>query len=55
LISTARDAAVRARLAGVERLGQEPPAPELPPDVVAKTREKYIAAYRQLTEQEPEL
>jgi len=32
-----------------------PPAPELPPDVVAKTREKYIAAYRQLTGREPEL
>ena len=32
-----------------------PPAPELPPDVVAKTREKYIAAYRQLTGSEPAL
>jgi phosphoribosylaminoimidazole-succinocarboxamide synthase len=32
-----------------------PPAPELPADVVAKTREKYIAAYRQLTGSEPEL
>jgi len=32
-----------------------PPAPELPPDVVAKTREKYIAAYRQLTGSEPQL
>jgi phosphoribosylaminoimidazole-succinocarboxamide synthase len=32
-----------------------PPAPELPPDVVAKTREKYIAAYRQLTGCEPQL
>ena len=32
-----------------------PPAPELPPDVVAKTREKYIAAYRQLTGAEPVL
>jgi phosphoribosylaminoimidazole-succinocarboxamide synthase len=30
------------------------PPPELPPDVVAKTREKYIAAYRQLTGKEPE-
>ncbi len=28
---------------------KNPPAPELPPEVVAKTREKYIAAYRQLT------
>ena len=32
-----------------------PPAPELPPDVVSKTREKYIAAYRQLTGRSPEL
>jgi phosphoribosylaminoimidazole-succinocarboxamide synthase len=32
-----------------------PPAPELPSDVVAKTREKYIAAYRQLTGSEPRL
>ena len=34
---------------------KNPPAPELPPDIVAKTREKYIAAYRQLTRREPEL
>jgi phosphoribosylaminoimidazole-succinocarboxamide synthase len=34
---------------------KNPPAPELPPEVVAKTREKYIAAYRQLTGSEPEL
>ncbi len=32
-----------------------PPAPELPPDVVAKTREKYLAAYRQLTGSDPQL
>ena len=32
-----------------------PPAPELPADVVSKTREKYIAAYRQLTGSEPTL
>ena len=32
---------------------KKPPAPELPPEVVAKTREKYIAAYRQLTGSEP--
>jgi phosphoribosylaminoimidazole-succinocarboxamide synthase len=31
-----------------------PPAPELPPEIVAKTREKYIAAYRQLTGSNPE-
>jgi phosphoribosylaminoimidazole-succinocarboxamide synthase len=29
--------------------GKTPPAPELPADVVAKTREKYLEAYRQLT------
>ena len=34
---------------------KNPPAPELPPDVVTKTREKYIAAYRQLTGQDPVL
>ena len=28
---------------------KNPPAPELPDDVVAKTREKYLEAYRQLT------
>ena len=28
---------------------KNPPAPELPPDVVMKTREKYLEAYRQLT------
>ena len=32
-----------------------PPAPELPADVVEKTRAKYIEAFRQLTGQEPEL
>jgi phosphoribosylaminoimidazole-succinocarboxamide synthase len=34
---------------------KNPPAPELPPEVVAKTREKYIEAYRALTGAEPEL
>jgi phosphoribosylaminoimidazole-succinocarboxamide synthase len=28
---------------------KQPPAPELPADVVAKTAEKYIEAYEQLT------
>ena len=28
---------------------QEPPAPELPPDVTARTTDRYIAAYRRLT------
>ena len=32
-----------------------PPAPELPGEVVAKTREKYIEAFRQLTGAEPQL
>ena len=34
---------------------KNPPAPELPPEVVAKTREKYVAAYRQLTGSDPEI
>ena len=34
---------------------KNPPAPELPEEVVAKTREKYIEAYRELTGSEPEL
>jgi phosphoribosylaminoimidazole-succinocarboxamide synthase len=34
---------------------KNPPAPELPPDVVKKTREKYIEAFRQLTGSEPTL
>ena len=35
----------------LERIGwnKQPPGPELPPDVVAATREKYREAYRQLT------
>src|ERR1043165_3695128 len=32
-----------------------PPAPELPDDVVEKTRAKYIEAFRELTGEEPEL
>ena len=32
-----------------------PPAPELPADVVEKTRAKYIEAFRQLTGEEPDL
>jgi phosphoribosylaminoimidazole-succinocarboxamide synthase len=34
---------------------KNPPAPELPPHVVARTRDKYMAAYRQLTGREPQL
>ena len=35
----------------LERIGwnKQPPGPELPPDVVAATRDKYREAYRQLT------
>src|ERR1019366_474225 len=35
----------------LERIGwnKQPPGPELPPEVVAATREKYREAYRQLT------
>ena len=35
----------------LERIGwdKRPPAPALPPDVVAKTREKYVEAFRRLT------
>ena len=32
-----------------ERLGPREPAPELPPDVVAGTRERYVEAFRRLT------
>jgi len=28
---------------------KNPPAPELPVEVVARTREKYLEAYRELT------
>ncbi len=31
---------------------KEPPAPELPPEVVGKTRERYLEAYRRLTGKE---
>jgi len=34
---------------------KEPPAPELPPEVVAGTREKYLEAYRRLVGEELEL
>ncbi len=34
---------------------KNPPAPELAADVVSKTRDKYIEAFRQLTGKEPEL
>ena len=31
---------------------KQPPVPSLPPDVIAKTREKYVEAYRRLTGKE---
>jgi phosphoribosylaminoimidazole-succinocarboxamide synthase len=34
------------------RWNKQPPVPSLPPDVVARTREKYLDAYRRLTGQE---
>ena len=34
---------------------RESPPPELPPDVVAGTRERYVEAFRRLTGREPEL
>ena len=38
----------------LEQVGwnKQPPAPALPPDVVAKTREKYVEAFRRLTGRE---
>ena len=41
--------AVRPRLAGRERLGHEPPPPELPDEVVDRTARKYREAYERLT------
>jgi phosphoribosylaminoimidazole-succinocarboxamide synthase len=40
----------------LEQIGwnKQPPAPGLPPDVVAKTREKYVEAFRRLTGRELE-
>jgi phosphoribosylaminoimidazole-succinocarboxamide synthase len=34
---------------------KQPPVPSLPPDVVQRTREKYLEAYRRLTGRELEL
>jgi phosphoribosylaminoimidazole-succinocarboxamide synthase len=38
----------------LERIGwnKRPPAPALPPDVIARTREKYVEAFRRLTGRE---
>jgi phosphoribosylaminoimidazole-succinocarboxamide synthase len=35
------------------RWPKRPPAPDLPPEVVARTREKYLEAYRRLVGREP--
>ena len=35
-----------------ERWDKRPPAPELPADVVARTRDKYREAFRRLTGRE---
>lgn len=37
------------------RWNKQPPAPALPPDVAARTSEKYLEAYRQLTGRELEI
>ena len=42
--------AVRARLARRVGLGPRTPAPELPDDVVANTRARYVEAYERVTE-----
>lgn len=34
---------------------KQPPGPELPADIIAKTREKYLEAYRRITKSEPVL
>jgi len=36
----------------LSKLGCAPPVPSLPDDVVAKTRDKYIEAFRRLTGRE---
>ena len=41
--------AVRPRLAGDDRLGQEQPAAGVAEEVVGRTREKYLEAYERLT------
>jgi phosphoribosylaminoimidazole-succinocarboxamide synthase len=40
---------VRDWLDNIAKWNHEPPAPELPEEVVEKTREKYLEAYQQLT------
>jgi phosphoribosylaminoimidazole-succinocarboxamide synthase len=41
--------AVRARPRHLDGLGQAPPAPELPAEVVEATRARYVQAYERLT------
>ena len=42
--------AVRARLVPRDRVGPTPPGPELPHDVVAGTRSRYVDAFERLTD-----
>ena len=42
---------VRDYLLGLD-WDQKPPAPVLPPDIIEKTSERYIEAYRRLTNKE---
>ena len=45
--------AVRARLADAESgWNREPPAPELPADIIEKTRQRYHEAFQRLTGRE---
>jgi hypothetical protein len=44
--------AVRPRLPGTHPLEQAAAGPALPDDVVEKTREKYVEAFRRLTGQD---
>ena len=41
--------AVRARLVGGAAWDRTPPGPEIPPEVVAATRARYIEVYERLT------
>ena len=41
--------AVRPRLGVLDRVGPQPAGPEIPDDIVAKTRDKYVEAYERIT------
>ena len=49
--STSSSSATTSRRIGWNK---QPPVPSLPDDVVARTREKYLEAYRRLTGQDLE-